>query len=197
MDFLSDNFAFAIFIVIAIVLQIGRLFIKGAERRRREERGERAETPAKELPEAAAYGADKYENGNEDDGGAFSAWNLSVDDETSSAFPASPHPASPHPVAAPRPVSVSFPAPVSGSFPFPALLADSAPGAESREPGRPLFPSVPEAGSPSKDRRGGRSGGRSKGRTKRAAGFPEKLDYLPPLKRAVVLAEILGTPRGF
>jgi hypothetical protein len=27
--------------------------------------------------------------------------------------------------------------------------------------------------------------------------FPQKLDYLPPLKRAVVLAEILGPPKGF
>jgi hypothetical protein len=28
------------------------------------------------------------------------------------------------------------------------------------------------------------------------AAFPQKLDYLPPLKRAVVLAEILGPPKG-
>jgi hypothetical protein len=28
------------------------------------------------------------------------------------------------------------------------------------------------------------------------AAFPQKFDYLPPLKRAVVLAEILGPPKG-
>jgi hypothetical protein len=27
--------------------------------------------------------------------------------------------------------------------------------------------------------------------------FPENLNYLPPLKRAVVLTEILGTPKGY
>ena len=29
-----------------------------------------------------------------------------------------------------------------------------------------------------------------------SCGFPQNLDYLPPLKRALVLSEILGPPRG-
>jgi hypothetical protein len=168
MDFLSDNFTFVIFIVIAIVVQIGRLFIRNAGRRKREERGE----PVEERPEAAVYDRREYE---EDE--AFSAWNLSIDDENVPAVPVPP-------AAAPRPVSV----PLSAPFP--------APAAEKREPAGPLFPAAPEAGPPVTDRRGGQSGRRNKGRTKKGAGFPEKLDYLPPLKRAVVLAEILGAPKG-
>jgi hypothetical protein len=30
----------------------------------------------------------------------------------------------------------------------------------------------------------------------RGKSFPENLSYLPPLKRAIVLAEILGSPKG-
>ena len=183
MDFISDNLGFAVFIVIAIVLQIGRLVIRNAEKRRREAREEPAEFSGRERPGTAVY--DKYE----DDDGEFSAWDLSVDDEAEPVVPA----------AAPRPVSVSFPAPLSApaSGPFPALNAASALGTENREPERPSFPSMPEAGSSIKAQRKGQSRDRNKGQAKRAAGFPEKLDYLPPLKRAVVLAEILGAPKGF
>jgi hypothetical protein len=195
MDFLSDNFVFAVFIVLAIALQIGRLFIRKAQRRRREDRGE-AEEGRMEAP--ADKDKDKYEEyeryeEDEDEDGAFSAWNLSVDDETV--------PVIPPPAAAPRPVSVPFSAPLSvpvpEASPFPALIADSALGAERREPAAPFFSPVPEAGPLAEDRRKGESGGRSRDRAKRSAGFPEKLDYLPPLKRAVVLAELLGAPKGF
>jgi hypothetical protein len=77
------------------------------------------------------------------------------------------------------------------------LIADAALNAEKREPAVPFFSPVPEAGPSIEDRRKVESGDRSRGRAKRAAGFPEKLDYLSPLKRAVVLAEILGAPKGF
>jgi hypothetical protein len=186
MDFLSDNFVFAVFVILAIALQIGRLFIRKAERQRREERGERAEARM-EAPAGAGkyeeYGEDDDEYGVDDeDEEAFSAWNLSVDDEAAPVIPPPP------PAAAPRPVPES-------SL-FPALIADAALTEEKREPAGPLFPPVPVAGPSAKDRRKGESGGRGNGRAKRG-GFPERLDYLPPLKRAVVLAELLGAPKGF
>jgi hypothetical protein len=187
MDFISDNLIFAVFIVIAIVFQIGRLLVKNTERRKREERRERPE----ERQEAGVYNGyeDDAEDGDEDadtdEGEAFSAWALSVDDE--SALPVSPPPA-----------AVPFSAPLPDPSPFPALIADSALGAEKygAEGLFPLF--MPEA-EPSIDGKG-RGKARSNAGLKRiavSAGFPGKLDYLPPLKQAVVLAEILGPPKGF
>jgi hypothetical protein len=205
MDFLSDNFAFAVFIVIAVVLQIVRLFVRKAQRRGREERPQTAayrEEPAEERPrtgvyrEAAHNGYGEYGEDEEEGDGEFSAWNLSVDDEAESPAPVSPP-------AAPRPVSFSAPfsAPASGLFsaplpeasPFPALSAASVPVTENREPEKPFSP-IPESGPPIDG--GDQYRGRGKGRPGRSAGFPANLDYLSPLKRAVVLAEILGAPKG-
>ena len=187
MDFISDNLVLAVFIAIAIVSQIGRLLIRRVEKRKREEHRERAG----ERQEAAVYsGYEAGEDEDEDADEAFSAWALSVDDEAGSAVP----------VTAPRPVAVSFSAPLSAdSSSFPSLIADSALGAEKYGAEGPFPPSVPEEAGPLIDGKGlGKA--RSNAGLKRSAvsaGFPEKLDYLPPLKRAVVLAEILGPPKGF
>jgi hypothetical protein len=158
MDFVSDNLIFIVFIVIALVSQIGRLFVRKAERRKR-----------KDGAGAAAYNAyeDDVEDGDAGEGGVFSAWALSVDAEAN--VPAVAVPVSP----AALPFFVQPSAPVPGPSPFPALGADSE--ATARETG----PSV------------------SVRNRARSAAFPEKLDYLPPLKRAVVLAEIFGPPKGF
>jgi hypothetical protein len=195
MDFISENLIFAVFIAIAIVSQIGRLLIRRAEKRKREEHRERAE----ERREAAVYsGYEAGEDAEDEDGDAdeaFSAWALSVDDEAGSAVRVSPPPA-----AVPRPVAVPFSAPLSAaSSSFPFLIANSALGAEKHGAERPIPPSVPEEGGPL-IYGNGRGKARSNAGLKRSAvsaGFPGKLDYLPPLKRAVVLAEILGPPKGF
>jgi hypothetical protein len=198
MEFLSDNLIFIAFAVIAVVSQIGRLLVKNAERRRREDRGERTE----ERQEAAVYGGYEYgkdaededEDAGEDEGEAFSAWSLSVDDEPAAALPVSPLP-----FAAPRPAvalfSAPLPAPLPDPSPFPALIADSAVGAEKNGAEGLFPPSLPNSG-PSIDGNG-RVKARSSAGLKRSAGFPGKLEYLSPLKRAVVLAEILGPPKGF
>jgi hypothetical protein len=57
--------------------------------------------------------------------------------------------------------------PVSGKEPIPASAVISGKQDASRQPG------------------------------KAAPGFEERLDYLPPLKRAMVMAEILKSPKGF
>ncbi|MDR1128462.1 MAG: hypothetical protein LBL20_04045 [Treponema sp.] len=205
MDSILENLPYAVIIGIAIVIQIARLFI-GKSGKRQQQRGR-----AEERPEAAVYReppperleASAYRDYGEDEDGdeAFSAWNLSVDDEPEQAAPAPPAPA-----VAPRPVSVPFSTPLfvpdSGSFPdlpsapssgpFPGLSAGLPSGAENLEPG-PYFP-APESGlSPGG---GAQYAGQGRARPARRAGFPERLDYLPPLKRAVVLAEILGRPKG-
>jgi hypothetical protein len=189
MDFIFDNLIFVILIAVTVVSQIGRLLIRRAEKRKREERGERAED-RRAAAVRGVYG--EYEGGEEDEGedGAFSAWNLSVEDEGAGAALAVP--VSPFPATAPRPVAVPFSAPFSAPFPapYPVLAAGPALGAEKHGP-EGFSPPAPEPGALV----GGN--GRPGGRVKRRAGFPGKLDYLPPLKRAVVLAEILGPPKGF
>jgi hypothetical protein len=189
MDFLSNNLIFAVFIGIAIVSQIGRLLIRRAEKRKRGESRERTE----ERQEAAVQSSYEYGEDAEDEDEAFSAWALSVDDE--SALPAAALPVSPAAVPFSTPLSV----PLSASSSFPALIANSALGAEKYGAEGPFPPSAPEEAGPSIDGNG-RGKTRSNAGLKRSAvsaGFPEKLDYLPPLKRAVVLAEILGPPKGF
>jgi hypothetical protein len=196
MDFLSDNLVFGVFIVIAIALQIGRLFIGRARERKRRERGSQAGG----RPAPAVY-RERYENDEnkdededeaENEGGGFSAWDLSVEDEAGGGERTAAPAAAPFPAAAPRPLSAAFPDP----FPapavaplFPALAAGPAWGAERPETDGLSPASAPGAGASIESRAGGRGKGR--------AGFPEKLGRLPPLQRAVVLAEILGRPRGF
>jgi hypothetical protein len=125
------------------------------------------EEGAEGRPEAAAY------NACEDDAEDGDA----DEDRTFSAWALSVDAEADVPtvVVPVSPVAVPFPAlplsPVLSPFPFLALDEDSA---AMRETG----PSV---------------GTRNKAWS---ATFPGKLDYLPPLKRAVVLSEILGPPKG-
>ncbi|MDR1410953.1 MAG: hypothetical protein LBI91_01965 [Spirochaetaceae bacterium] len=224
MDFLSDNLVYVVFVVIAITLQIGRLFIRRAGERKKQERREEGEGQFERPPDPAFYRGRDYREGESEGGedggdGEFSAWNLSVDDEPAPAVPAPPAPAAAKysvaaPLSDPVPAPFSAPlfapvsAPARDSSPFPGIAAGAvsgfAAGAGTRGAGGIFPPSVssmPEAGASVNNN--GRSGDPGNARSgpgfKRgavSAGFPERLGYLPPLKRAVVLAEILGTPKG-
>ncbi|MDR1352143.1 MAG: hypothetical protein LBK05_02580 [Treponema sp.] len=202
MDSILENLPYAVIIGIAIAVQIARLFIGKSGKRRRGRAEERPETAVYREQPPERLEAAAYRDYGEDEDEAFSAWNLSVDDDEKPAAPALPAQ-----TAAPRPVSVPFSAPLSApdsgffpalpsapdSGPFSTLAAAPASGAENPEPERPYFP-APESGLPPGG--GAQYAGRGKARLAGRAGFPERLDYLPPLKRAVVLAEILGRPKG-
>jgi hypothetical protein len=75
-----------------------------------------------------------------------------------------------------------------------AEVTRAAPRAYVSEP--PVFNAHDDgteaAASPAAEAAASRAAGNS--RTNR--GFPQKLDTLPPLKRALVMAEILGKPKG-
>jgi hypothetical protein len=194
MDFLSDNLIFVGFIVIAIVFRIARQLVRKAERRKREERAE-------DQPETTVGGEMEYKHEaekDEDDDEAFSAWALSVDDnnndDAAAALPVSP--AAPVPAVVPLFAQSLTAVPASSSFP--ALIEDSALDVEKYR-SEAAFPfSAQESESSINVRSGSQSRGRNRnrGRSVVSAAFPGKLDYLPPLKRAVVLADILGPPKG-
>jgi hypothetical protein len=155
-DFIFDNLIFAVFLVAAVAIQIIRLAARNTNRRRRAGQPEEQAREAAPGPFAPDYD-EEYERGAEEDGGAFSAWDLPVSDEPE------------FPVPAPGPA----PAPLL--FPVPVPAAGAAYGPEAALPAPPPRPRKAAEG---------------------AGKFPGSLNYLPPLKRAVVLAEILGAPKG-
>jgi hypothetical protein len=77
-----------------------------------------------------------------------------------------------------------------------AAIAESVPpagdGASSPVDAGPMAPLPPP---PPRSMDGAKQAPKSSARP--AAAFPANLDYLSPLRRAVVLAEVLGPPKGF
>jgi hypothetical protein len=84
----------------------------------------------------------------------------------------------PFPSAAPKPAA-SF----AGAFTVPAFTGTAGPMSTEE----PIPAPAGAAGKQDVSRRPGKA----------APGFGERLDYLPPLKRAMVMAEILKPPKGF
>jgi hypothetical protein len=75
----------------------------------------------------------------------------------------------------------------------PAVAAKPRPAAVQRLSEEPPALNAPPAEEPAKPR-GPAPAPKPAGTEKRP--FPQNLDFLPPLKRAVALSEILGPPRG-
>jgi hypothetical protein len=84
-------------------------------------------------------------------------------------------------------------------MPFPAATTEKARfvpvPVPALSPVVPVSQPAPREESPSL--RKAKDSGTLHAKTEQARGFPYNLDYLVPLKRGVVLSEILGPPRGF
>ncbi len=145
---------------------------------------------------------------NDNDGEEFSAWSLSVDDETPKPAPA----ASPKPgelsaklsAAPPEALSAKLPMDTNAASIFTSLSVTSAVSVSGEIPAWLQSPSQPEAEPAASDvtaptpsaPEAVTGGSGTSGESPRKSGALSRIRSLPPLQQGIVWAEILGAPKG-